>query len=72
MLRQITELESLDMSEGLACSPGISGIAARVPTLMNTFSPVSTRVPPSLRVTSTVFGATKRADPMINSAPAAS
>jgi hypothetical protein len=45
------------------------GIAACVPTLRKTRSPANTRVRPSLRGTSSVFGATKRPVPMINSAP---
>ena len=38
---------------------------------MKTWAPVSVRVPPSFRLTSSVFGATKRPVPMINSAPLA-
>ena len=52
-----------------ASRPGTSGIAACVPRLRKTWSPVSVRVPPSFRLTSSVFGATKRPLPMINSAP---
>src|SRR5713226_3675788 len=44
-------------------------IAACVPILRKTWSPASTRVPPSFRRTSSVLGATKRPVPMINSAP---
>src|SRR5262249_13828264 len=38
-----------------ASRPGTGGIAACVPTLMNTRSPASTRVPPSLRCTLSVY-----------------
>src|SRR5262249_41641019 len=50
--------------------PAVGGIVARVPTLRNTRSPLSTRVPPpSRKRTSSVFGATNRPSPMISSAP---
>ena len=51
--------------------PGMSGMAACVPTLRKTWSPASMRVPPSFSCTSSVFGATKRPLPMISSAPLA-
>ena len=51
--------------------PGIGGIVACVPTLRNTRSPASVRLPPSFRSTSSVFRPTKRAAPMISSAPLA-
>ena len=51
-----------------SASPGIAGIVAWVPTFRKTRSPATTRVPPSFKRTSTVFGATKRPVPMINSA----
>ena len=49
--------------------PGTLGMAPCVPTLRNTWSPASRRVPPSCRRTSSVFGATKRPSPRINAAP---
>ncbi len=52
-----------------ASSPGMLGMAAWVPISMNTCSAVSTRVPPAFRLTSSVFGPTKRPEPMISSAP---
>src|SRR5215471_10081933 len=52
-----------------ASSPGTPGMAACVPTLMNTRSPASTRVPPSFSWISSVLGATNRPEPMISSAP---
>src|SRR5580704_15700499 len=59
------------VSGSAAASPGTSGIVARVPILIATRSPVSTRVPPSFKQTSIVFGAMNRPAPMINSAPLA-
>ena len=46
-----------------ASRPGTPGIAACVPISRKTLSPTSTRVPPSLRRTSSAFGATKRPVP---------
>src|ERR1700730_13786346 len=54
-----------------ASRPGMLGIAACVPRFRKTRSPASTRVPPSFKRTSSVFGATKFPTPIINSAPLA-
>ena len=55
-----------------SASPGMSGIAAWVPTSTTTSAPHSVRVPPSFRATSIVLGPVKRPVPMISSAPLSS
>ena len=52
-----------------AARPGTAGILARVPTLMKTHSPPSSRVLPAFSSTRTVFGPVNRASPMTSSAP---
>ena len=49
----------------------MSAIVARVPVPITIFSPRTTRVPPSLRDTSSVLGPVNFAEPIINSAPLA-
>ena len=62
---------SIWVSGFVASRPGTPGISACVPTLRKIRSPASVRTPPSFRLTSSVFGPTKRPFPMINSAPLA-
>ena len=70
MRRQVIELESLDMGERPgSLETGNGGNCRMRSDVDENASPASTRVPPSLRCTSSVFGATKRPLPMINSAP---
>ena len=47
----------------------MASIVARLPVLMTTFFPRSTRVVPSASATSIVFGAMKRPKPRTSSAP---
>jgi hypothetical protein len=70
MRRHVIEFQRLDVGQRAAARrPGMSGIVTRVPTLRKIRSPVTVRVPPSLRRTSSVFGATRRPAPMMSSTP---
>ena len=72
MRRHIVELQSLHMGERPRRFEAWKIRNGNVRSdVEENLSPVSTRVPPSLRRTSSVFGATKRPDPMISSAPLA-
>ena len=70
MRRQDVELERFDMGQRLrgleAWNIGNGGVRSHID---EDLVAVSVRVPPSFRLTSSVFGATKRPLPMINSAP---
>ena len=68
MWRDVVELRAS------MCGVPLPGVLARSEPprgfrRLNTWSPVSTRVPPSSGRTSSVLGATKRPAPMISSAP---
>src|SRR5712675_791121 len=50
-------------------NPGVVSMVARVPVLITTRLPRSTRTPPPPDLTSIVFGPIKRPEPITNSAP---